>query len=372
MGQLMVHGKTGRHLALILLLGPAEQVGVTGFAHTQHHQLHILVHNVAQHAVHQIQTLLIAQTAYHGDQRDVGIHFQTQIALELHLVLHLDLQRIGGVVLVDQRVGLGVVLIHVDAVEHAIEAVVAGTDEAIHALAVVGGGDFLSIAGAHGGDHIAVHQTGLHEVGAAVAFQLVGGEQVIAQTQHILHFLDAENALILQVVDGVHGAHVGVEGQMLVLDLQKGGHHAALPVVGMDDVRLEIQQGQGVEGGTAEEAIALVLVATQTVHVGTAEVVLVVQEVVGHAVLFQLLNAAVLAAPAQLHVEVEHELHIGLILLVDGGVHGQDDANIMALLAEHGSQRADHVRQTAGLDKGYAFAGSKENLHEGIPPSLHS
>ena len=48
---------------------------------------------------------------------------------------------------------------------------------------------------------------------------------------------------------------LGIEGQMRVLDLQQGGHHAALPVVGMDDVGLEVQKRHGVEHGAADVGI---------------------------------------------------------------------------------------------------------------------
>ena len=65
--QLVIHGKTGCHLAAILLLGPAEQVGVAGLAHAKHHKLNVFGHDIAQHMIHQIQTLLVAQTAHHGD-----------------------------------------------------------------------------------------------------------------------------------------------------------------------------------------------------------------------------------------------------------------------------------------------------------------
>ena len=58
--QFMIHGKAGSHLAAVLLLSPAEQVGVAGFAHAKHNQLNVFSHDIAQHVIHQIQALLIA------------------------------------------------------------------------------------------------------------------------------------------------------------------------------------------------------------------------------------------------------------------------------------------------------------------------
>ena len=138
---------------------------------------------------------------------------------------------------------------------------------------------------------------------------------------------------------------------MRVLDFQKRGDHAALPVVRMQDIGTEVQQRQGVEAGTAEEAVALVLVAAQTVDVGPPEVILVIEEIIDHAIFFEHLHAAVLPAPAQLNVKVQQVLHLLLPLLGDGGVHWQNDAHIVAFLGQHGRQRAHHVRQAARLDK---------------------
>ena len=258
----------------------------------------------------------------------------------------------------------GIVVHHVNAVEHAEQVSLAGAEQAVQTLAVVGGLNLLGVAGADGGDHVAVHQTGLEEVGAAEALQLVAGPQAVAQAQHVLHLADAEHALVLQVVDGEDGLHPGEEGQVRVLDLQQRGYHAALPVVGMDDVRLPVQQGQGVEDAAAEEAETLVLVAAQAVDVGTAEVILVVHEVPGDAVLLEHLNTAVLLAPAQLYLKVQHMGHLAGVLLRNRAVQGQNDAHVVALLGQHRRKRTNHVRQAARLDKRHAFAGSKQNFHQ--------
>ena len=359
----MIHGKARRHPAAVLLLRPAEQVGIAGVAHAQHGQLNVFVHDVAQHAIHQIQALLVGQAAHHGDERGFRVDLQAQILLQAGLVFGLARQIVHGIVLVNQRIGTGVVFLDVDAVEYAVKRFAARANHAVQPLAIVGGGDFLGVAGADGGNGVGVHQTCLHKVGAAEAFQLVGAPQPVAQAQNILHFFDAEDALVLQVVNGEHAAHGRIEGQVLVLNFQQRGHHAALPVVGVQHVGVEVNQRQHVEHRAAEKAVALVLIPAQAVDVGTAKVVLVVQEVEDYAVLFEHLHAAVLPAPAQLDVKMQQVLHLLLILLGNGRVHGQHHTHVMSLFGQHRRQRAYHVRQAARFDKRDAFACGEQNFH---------
>ena len=238
-----------------------------------------------------------------------------------------------------------------------------GAEQAVQTLAVIGGLDLLGVGGADGGDLVRVDEAGLHAVRGAVVLELVVSEDAVAQAEHILELVDAEHALVLQVVDGVDRLDIGIARQMRVLDLQQRGDHARLPVVGVDDVREEADQRQGVQHGTAEEAVTLVLVAAQTVDIAAAEVILVVDEIEGDAVLLQHLNAAVLLAPAKLDLEVDQVAHCVRIFLRDRGVQRQNDAHIMPFAGKNRRQRANNIRQSAGLDERHAFAGGKENLH---------
>ena len=362
-GQRAVHLEAGGYPAGVLLLGPAEQVHILGIAHAQHHQLHVFIHDFADDPVHQVQALLIAQAADDGDDGRFRLHIQAQFHLQGALAFGLAAQIVHRVTGGNEGIVFGVVLHHVDAVEHAGQVVPLGAEQAVHSFAVVRGLDFFGVGGADGGDLIGIYQAGLHEVGAAVAFQLVVGEIFIVQGQHVLHVLDAENALILQVVNGEHRADAREEGQLSILDAQQGGNHAALPVVGVDDVRLEAQQGQRVEYPAAEEAEAFMLVAAHAVNVAAAKVILVVHKVEDYAVIFQRFDAAVLLAPAQVHLKVQFMLHLIGIFFGDGAVKGQDDPHIVSLGGQHGRKGAHHVGQAAGFYKRDAFGGRKQDFH---------
>ena len=181
--------------------------------------------------------------------------------------------------------------------------------------------------------------------------------------QEILDLADREHALILQVVDGIHGLDGGVFAAAIVLSTQHHGDQAGLPVVAVQHVREVVQPRQHLQHRAGEEGEALALVAAQAVDVGAVEVVLVVDKVVGHACERQLLDAAVLVPPAQ--IDVKHALlgHLLLVFLGNFSVQRQYDAHVFALCRERLGQRAQHVGQAAGLDEGDAFGRRHQNFH---------
>ena len=367
MGQRAVHLEARGYLSGILLLGPAEQVHVLGVAHAQHHQLHLFIHDLADHPVHQVQALLVTQAADDGDDGRFRLHIQAQFHLQRALarrfsgkIVHCETGR-------DQRIVLGIVFAGIDAVEYAGQMVLLGAEQAVHALAVIGGLNLFGIGGTDCGDLVTIDQTGLHEVGAAIALQLVIGIIFIAQRQHILHILNAKNALVLQVVDGEHSTYGRVERQLIILDAQQGRDHTALPVVGVDDIRLEADQGQTVEYAAAEEAKPLMLVAAHAVNVAAAKVIFVVHEVIGDAVVHQRFDAAVLFAPTQVHLEVQFMLHLVHVFFGDSAVQGQDHAHVVSFFSKHRRKRTHHVGQTAGFHKRYAFGRGKQDIQNISP-----
>ena len=228
---------------------------------------------------------------------------------------------------------------------------------------VVGGLDLLGIGGADGGDLIGEHDAALHAGAHAEELQGVAGVGQVAQVQQILDGVDGEQALVLQIVDGVDRLHVLEQLQLLVLQLVQHRDQAGLPVVAVQHVRDEVDLCQGLHDRAAEEREALALVAAHAVDVVPAEVLLVIDEIVGDAGVLQALDAHVLPPPAEVDVEVQHMLHLRTPLRADGLVQGQYDAHVLAGLVDLPGKRPDHVRQAAGLYERHAFGTSEKNFH---------
>ena len=81
--------------------------------------------------------------------------------------------------------------------------------------------------------------------------------------------------------------------------------------------------------------------------------------------MLQCMNADILAPPAETDVEAQQELGLLAPLGVHGLVQREYDAHVRAGFDQLLGQRADDVRQAAGLDEGYAFGCGKQNFHDG-------
>ena len=182
--------------------------------------------------------------------------------------------------------------------------------------------------------------------------------------QDVFHHSVAKLALERHVVDREHGLDAVVQRQALVELAQEHGRQCRLPVIAVQDVTLktgrQVLQTLGDGLGEKREALAVI---KEAVRIVARKVALVVDEHIGDAVVLELLETAVLVAPAQAHVKVGEVLHLRLVLVLDGGVLGHHHDNFGAGAHKRRGQRARHVAQATGLYKRCALGRGKHDLH---------
>ena len=118
-------------------------------------------------------------------------------------------------------------------------------------------------------------------------------------------------------MNGIDGFDAPVQIQIGILDLQHRRYQTRLPVVAVNDVGHIVQQRQCAQHCAAEEGVTLALVCAGAVDIIAAEILLVIYEVEGHALIFQLMHACILAAPAEIDVEIEQVAHLLAPLFID-------------------------------------------------------
>ena len=165
-------------------------------------------------------------------------------------------------------------------------------------------------------------------------------------------------------MDREHGLDAVVQRQALVELAQKHGRQRRLPVVAVQNVALKAgrQVLQAFGDGLGEEREALTVV-KEAVRIVARKVALVIDEHIGDAVVLELLESAVLIAPAQTHVKVGEVLHLRLVLVFDSGVLGHHHDDFGASAHKRRRQRARHVAQATGLHKRCALGRGKHDLH---------
>lgn len=210
--------------------------------------------------------------------------------------------------------------------------------------------DLLGIRLADRRDVVSVNQAALHEVDGIVELEVAVVEVLPVEAEHIAHDILREDALILEIMDGVERADLLVALIALMLELQQHIDEARMPVVRVDDIRPEVHGRQQVEHGAAEEREALGIIAVAVEALAT-EVLLVVDEVVDDAVVLDLVKANVFRAPGNRDLAVVDVLHRIAEFLRDLAEFRHDDADIDALCLECLRQRARHIGKTARLGK---------------------
>ncbi len=253
-------------------------------------------------------------------------------------------------------------MVLVDAVQDAAQHARATAEDVVATLAVEGHLQLVRIARAHRGEEVRVAERALHVVdGVAVAVELVARGGDVGEAQHLLEDLVAVLALELDVVDGEDRLDARALRDLLVELPQEDAAQGCLPVVAVQDVALELRDlGDGLADGLGEEreALAVVEVAVEAVAL---EVGLVVHEVEVEVLERELLDAAVLVAPGEGHVEVGHVLHLVAVLLRDARVLGQDHGHASARVLEGARKRPRHVAQAAGLGERNGLGGREEH-----------
>ena len=341
-----------------------EEALVLALAAAQDHQLDAAIHQTVCNALHQVKALHADHAADHTKD-GATVLVQAKPILQGLLALCLALFKVVDAVIEgDVLVGGGVVGIHVDAVQDAAQLILLFPQQGIQTVAEPGVQDLLCVGGADRGDLVGRLKSTLHEVGAAIVLHDV--LVPAADAAGIFQNVGAVLALVGNVVDGEHRLDAVELIQMAVVQVQIHGHQSSLPVVAVDDVRGEVDVEQGLQHGTGEEGEALV----KAVETAALEVILVVEEVVGHAVHFSLEQAAVLAAPAHGNGVVGHIFQHLAVLQVT--VQRHDNAGVHAVLDQCLGQCTGHVGQTAGLCKGIRFRSSIQDSHRFAPSILGS
>ena len=356
---------TRRHGAGVFALEVAQAVLVVAVAGTQHGHLNATGQDAVERVHDQVHALLSRQARDHHHKRAVVANLEPQLLLQFGLAYSLPRAVINRVVGGNALVGRRIKTHNVNAVEDTLQSVRTLAQHAVQALAKLGRLDLARIGGAHRGDGIGIVQRAQHIVNAAgVTAQLRGGCRNMRHTQYVFHHGVAKLALERHIVDREHGLDAVVQRQALVELSQEHGRQRRLPVVAVQDVALkafgQVLQALGDGLGEKREALAVV---KEAVGIVARKVVLVVHEHIGDAVVLELLQPAVLVAPAQAHVKVGKVLHLRLVLVLDGGVLGHHHNDFGASAHECRRQRARHVTQAAGLNKRRALGRGKHDLH---------
>ena len=332
-----------------------EHLLVSVVAGAEYDQTDVQTEDIAQNTLNQIQTLLADQTSDHADDQRVVVCLETAHLEQTVAVLFLVLERFDRVILEEVRVGLRIKLLDVQTVDDAADLALIPAQDGIQLEAVVRRLDFLCVGRRDGGDTVCTDNCRLHQVDVAVLLEESVVVMVAVDAEYVIRDLASELTLILDVVNRKYRLDAVVPGTIAVMNTVINRNQRSLPVVAVDDVRLVADCRKHIQYGAAEERKTLRVVIF-AVNLSALEIVFVVNEVVGDAVLLQTENAAVLIAPRQLHIQAGDKRHLVAPFLRNLRIQRADYTYLAPLLRQSLRQGACNVSETAGLDKRRHFA----------------
>ena len=358
--QRLIVANVGAQAALVPPLGAAHEVLVFGVAGAEEHERHVLaVHELVEHALHQVEAFLRRHARDHGDDGRVRADLKPELPAQRGAAGGLAAQVVGGVGRGDAAVVRGVKNGGVDAVEDAGQLVLPGVENALEPLTVSRRADLARVARADGVDMVGKDAAGLEQVRAAVELHEL--RRVIARVdaEQVLYKFKGELALIGDVVDGQQCLHARLHSAG-VLRFHQHGQHGRVPVVAVQDLGRKVQPWQRLQDRAGEKRVLLALGLAAKID-AVAEIKLIVHEVDDDAVEQQPLDADVLVPPAEVDIKIRQMRDLRCVLFLDHAVVRRDDACVKAERGQTFRQCADDVRKAAGLCQRRALGGCQQH-----------
>ena len=236
----------------------------------------------------------------------MGFLRQIQTFLKRPFVFRFSRRIISGIMAVKLRVGLRIVFIGVDAVEYPRQFPFPQPEDRIESMGIPGIEYLARVGRADRRNTVCGFNGAFHQINAAVL--LHDGAGTLRYAEHIFQNFHAVFALILDIVDGkdrFDGLIPLLSGikQSLVYGNERG-----LPIIGVYDIGLKIDVFDHFEHGAGKESEPLRIV-VMTVKTCSLEIVLIIEQIVDHAVVLGFKHTAVLTAPCHRNGEAGQEGH---------------------------------------------------------------
>ena len=176
------------------------------------------------------------------------------------------------------------------------------------------------------------------------------------KTGNALHRLRVPFPLEFQVVDRDDRFNPPEEIPVMETLLQVNGNESGLPVMAVDQIRLETDHRKSGQKCLGEESKFLNLPdRVVAVRLKAAKVAFIINEIVMDAVGLRLKNADIDILPVEIHIEMRHIPKLILHLLLHAFIFRNDHTHIIIFLINALGQRSHNVCKTTRLDKRNTF-----------------
>lgn len=297
---------------------------------------------------------MVDKTGNHRDHRRVRREVKAKSLLQFRFAGGFSTEMVGIKGEVEIRVGGRIIVPYIDTIHDTRGFVRIAASNMLKAVGKVGVAKFFSIAAADGGQTVAANDSTLGQVDVAVvlddsAIIFIQGEDSTQNGKTVA-------ALILDIVDGIDRPDSGITRIGSITALEVNHRQGALPVVGVENIGEKVDFPHHIEDCHAKEGVPFAVVIL-AVEGSTLKIILVVEKIPGHPILFQRKQAAVLLPPSQIDGEGAQKCHFLPPLGLNLAVKGHHNANVNCIFhprLERCRQRTQHIAQPSAGRKGSA------------------
>ena len=364
MGSALVIHDVGADTALVCIFVIAEGILIAGITRAENNNLGIAVDDLREDGVHKIQALLVSQAGDQADNEFSFIYLKAEAFLKSTLVLSLLCQNIGKVIVCSQQgIRFAVPDIAVDTVDNAAQFVGMMAQMGIQTFTEERGLNLAGIRSAHRGDHIGECKPAFEHIGInIVLLQNIDVEEPVVQAGPVFDCRNVVNALEAQVVNG-HHHFCPADRCAGELCAQIERNKTGLPVMAMDDIRNPVQIVQCGKSSFVKVAVLGNIVNKVGIRVAPAEELIVVDEVIHHAVPYIFHNADVerTAVGAEIHGEGTTINHLFLVLPGNAFITRQNYFDVTVLFRQSSRKCIHNIAEAACFHKRIAFGADKRD-----------
>ena len=166
---------------------------------------------------------------------------------------------------------------------------------------------------------------------------------------------------------GKYGLDSAVKISSCIGIMEINGHKSCLPVMAVDHIRSEAYKGQTVERCLLEKAELLYIPEPVSIGSITGEIVFIVNEIIGYALMLGLEHPDISVLSKVLHVEMSDILQLVLKLLLHTLILGYHHAAVKVCLVHVLGKRSGHISKSPRLDERHRFTCKHQNILHNTP-----
>ena len=260
------------------------------------------------------------------------------------------------------RVSFRIINRIVNAVQNTTQRPGTSTQQTIQLFAVIRSLDFFCIGFTNGCNVICINQAALEHVCILFKFQLVRREHIARQVGVINKVVDVPNALEFQVVNGHNRLCAPIKAMGCKSALEEYRNHTCLPVVAVNNVRMESDDRHGCQNCLTEENIAFNIPADRIcIRLITLEIIFIINKVEGNALVFIFHDADKhrFTSLTIVHIEVGNKLEFSTVFPRNTSIVRQNNPHVIIPFIQGFWQCTNDICQTAGFDEWNTFRSCK-------------